>query len=79
MSSREANFVMRKAEEGPVEPERTGDYASPRAQGRNQRKRDLNAGLWKTITPSHLPAATGKVIPLTDCSQKGQRIINELS
>ena len=57
--------VMRKAENRPAEPERTGDYASPRAQGQNHRKRDLNEELWKTVPPSHLTAATWKVITLT--------------
>jgi len=65
MSSREATFVMRKAKDRPAESERTGDYASPRAQGQNHRKRDLNEELWKTVRPSHLTAATWKVITLT--------------
>jgi hypothetical protein len=75
MTSREATFVMRKAEDRPAEPERTGDYASPRAQGQNHRKRDLNEELWETVRPSHLTAATWKVIPLTKGLKKKQRII----
>ena len=65
MTSREATFVMRKADDRSAEPERKGDYASPRAQGSNHRKRDLSERLWKTIRPSHPTAATWRVIPLS--------------
>jgi hypothetical protein len=66
MTSWDATFVMRKAEDRSTEPERTGDYASLRAQGQNHRKRDLNEELWKTVPPSHLTAATWKVIILNN-------------
>ena len=65
MTSREATFVTRKAEDRPAEPERTGGYASPRAQGQNHRKRELNGELWKAVSPSHLTAATWKVTTMT--------------
>jgi hypothetical protein len=65
MTSREATFVTRKAEDRPAEPERTRGYAAPRAQGKNHRKRELNGELWKTVPPSHLTAATWKAITMT--------------
>jgi hypothetical protein len=65
MTSREATFVMRKAEGRPADSERTGGCASPRAHGQNHRKGDLNEELWKTVLPSHLTPATWKVITLT--------------
>jgi len=65
MTSREATFVTRKAEDRPAEPERTGGYATPRAQGQNHRKRKLNGKLWKAVPPSHLTEATRKVITMT--------------
>jgi len=65
MTSREATFVTRKAEDRPAEPERTGGYASPRAQGQNHWKRGLNGELWKAVSPSHLTAATWKVTTMT--------------
>jgi hypothetical protein len=64
MTSRDAIFVIRKAEDRPDQPGRTGDYASPRAQKQKHRQRDLNEKLWEPVPPSHLTAATWKVITL---------------
>jgi len=49
MTGREATFVTRKAEDRAAEPERTGGYASPRAQGKTIGKRELKGKLWKAV------------------------------
>ena len=65
MMSREATFVTRKAEDRLAEPERTVRYATPRAQGKNHRKKELNGELWKAVPPSYLTVVTWKVITMT--------------
>jgi hypothetical protein len=65
MTSREATFVTRKAEDRPAEPEGTGGYTASCVPGQNQRKRELNGKLWKAVKPSYLTAATWKVVTMT--------------
>jgi hypothetical protein len=45
MTSWEATFVMRKAEDGPADPEGTEGYTASCAQGQKHRKKDLNEEL----------------------------------
>jgi len=62
MTSREATFVTRKAEDQPAEIERTGGYGAPRTQGQNHREKGTE---WKAVPPSNLTVVTWKVITMT--------------